>query len=166
MHTCAAYVSVGLGVFNTERGEQKVPTIQIEYALPDFLPVSVILKTMRDKKILPEVYIWDEHLSEPEVAVLFRIKNPELSVLKSLAAKSASLMAEMVYENGCSEIITTGEANVWRTDGVEDFLREFERVPIAAVIVRESADTSEYDELGTFQFVVASIGRYHPKLDG
>jgi hypothetical protein len=142
----------------------KFAAVQVEYRMPEFLAVSVILKAMQEKKISPVVHLWDEEAEEPEVAVLFRIQNPGLELIKKLIAKRADALAEAVYKHGgCSEVITTGEANVPRFGGVEKFMKEFGRTGVAGVIVRETEESANYDPLATFKFRITSIVRGSPE---
>ena len=136
-----------------------VPLLTLEYDLESLRAVSAILGAMHLKEEEPEVYIWDEHSPEPEVAIFFRTKKPGKTVLNDITGKTAEILDETVAKLGCAQIYTIAEVNLAHDD-IDTFIREYEACRAVVVDVREVGQPIDDEPLN--RFVTRDLFRRKP----
>jgi hypothetical protein len=129
-------------------------SIEVSYGLRELLPLSALFAAMDKKKALPEVFVWDEESSEPEMLILFRLKNPDAKLLETMLDKMGRLLI------GCSEIIAIGKARVDRHH-IRRFIHQFPWYGGAMLSITESTD-AHLDPV--HKFGVTHIEHHRPNL--
>lgn len=145
-----------------KRPEIKVPILTLQYDLSSLEAVSAILGAMRAKEEEPEIYIWDEHTLEPEVAVFFRTKKPGKAVLDNVAGKVGTMLNENIATWGCEQAFTVAEVNLEQAD-VRTLIREYEAYQIIVVDIREFGQLLEDPPLA--RFVTRNLTRRKPRFE-
>lgn len=153
---CATFVRVGMLKFKDEVHTH--PCIEVSYDLEALTPLSKLFHEMKKQMKNPEVYVWDEGKPEPEVAVIFRLQNPDLETVRIMGGKIGEMMQ-------CSEVVATGEANTDQAS-LREFLAALSHEGQAALIVTDSTSTTDEDPATVSSFVITQIRHEKPSLFG
>jgi hypothetical protein len=151
---CATFVRVGEMEFKGKEG--RYPCIEVAYDLETLAPLSKILGAMEKRTELPEVFVWDEEKPEPEILILFRTADTSPELLRAISGRAGELLE-------CSEVLTTGEANVDKPD-LKAFLVALRRNKCAALIVTDSSSTTDDDPQTISRFIITKVTHEKPKL--
>ena len=139
-----------------------VPCLHLEYDLRSLLPISALLAAMVQQKKEPEVYVWDEHLAEPEVAILFRLSQPNKNVLDRISGAVGEPMNETLMQDGRGHVSTMAEVNLTQGD-VKQFISDFDSVgQLCVVDVREVGVSRRFEEPPLQRFVTKLLNRGLP----
>lgn len=155
------YVTPGT-MIDADRPWLRVPILTLQYDLPTLGPVSAVLGAMHIRKEEPDVYVWQEANPEPEVAVVFRSKNPDKAVLDDVAGKIGATLNEAVVQLGCEQVFTLAEVNLNKAT-VETLIREFDVYRILVVDIREVG--LPFTEAPVRRFVTRNLHRREYKLE-
>lgn len=138
----------------------RAPLLSLQYDLEVLGPVSAILGSMHKREEEPDVYVWDEHLPEPEVAIVFRTENPDRAVLDDVAGKLGHVLNDTAVEMGCQTLWTMAEVNLSKS-GVDTMTRLFEETKFICVEVCETGLPMR-DEQSLRKFVTPNLYRRNP----
>jgi hypothetical protein len=157
IHAVVKNIRLGLGEYNFGDGLVRRPCLELQYGVQELLPLSAMLRGMREAHTPPRVFIWDEDKAQAEIVVLFHLKRPNARVLEQIAGKLAA-----AWRN--PEIVATGEADI-AGDVMRSFLSRTEKYDSTMVMVTE-ADIAQDDEVQPIAvFEVPHIERINPMLD-
>ncbi len=115
-----------------------VPILILEYGIGELGAVAVIAREMTRKREVPEIYIWNTHLPEPEVAVRFATGVPTAAVLTEITGKVGEVPNAMVAELGCSSVFTLAEVNLDQQQVTSLLLHNFRTTKVAGVFICET----------------------------
>lgn len=148
------YLRAGISIGRENTGK-RYPYFEVCYRLADLLPVSAIFGFMQQNAIDPTVHVWDEKKEYPEVAVIFSAPKPDKALLD--AVMGATRYADGAHiphpESNCTEVVTTGWANLAKRDVklfLDAFRRNGKRSPLY-VTDAETADLRYPDIICTFE---------------
>lgn len=139
-----------------------VPLLTLQYPLDILDALSAIFGAMQTNEESPEVYIWDEHLQEPEVAVFFRTKKAGKKVLDDIAGKTREVIHEAVTQAASAQAFSVAEVNLRQHD-IRTFIREYEACNAIVIDVRETGQP--VDDEPVSRFLVQDLIRRKPRFD-
>jgi hypothetical protein len=156
------YVTPGTMIIEGRRPPLRIPALTLQYDLETLIPISAIVSQMARRKREPEVYIWDEGASEPEVAVFLRAVDPEKDLLDKVSGSVGESLNEALIEHGCEQVFTVAEVNLVRDD-VARLIRDYGSCGSCIVDVREVGSDIR-DDQPLRRFLTKRLYRKRPEF--
>lgn len=128
------------------------PFVKLEYSLAQMSYLMPFLRDCAQARVEPQVYLWDLHLPNPEVLVIFDLTNPSRNLIRSTLRKTHHLI-----EGAWDSLKTTAAANLDRDARVRflDLYRNSQSAGI--VILEEGTLPAEIAAAALFAFPTSKV---------